>query len=434
MRTFKLACSGDTILLQPFPADYDGWKELKAFFDQADIRMNNMECPLSDYQTAASAYCGGLWICASPDRLDDLGERFGFDCYSFANNHTLDYFYDGLEMTLNAFRDRNLPVCGAGKDLAEATRHCKVESPAGSLAMLAITTTCDDSARAGDPKDPFPGRPGANKLRHSEQFRISEEHMAALKEIAEVTCIDGRANNSRKGGYLPTKPGIFNFGGAEFKIGFPEGKESIPNPNDMKRMEAAVRAAKDDADYVLVYVHSHEIRGMDDEETDFFLDTFCRSCVEWGADAVICSGTHQIKAMEFWQGKPIFYSVANFIFQVNGSDYFPMDYYERTGADLTLDAQGVINVRSQGGKIGLETESYCYRAILPMLSWTDGKLDPVIAKPIGLGFDGPAHLKGLPRSANEQETTVILSQLKKLSAPYGTKISLREDGMILFEP
>ena len=31
MGTFKLACSGDTILLQPFPADYDGWKDIAEF-------------------------------------------------------------------------------------------------------------------------------------------------------------------------------------------------------------------------------------------------------------------------------------------------------------------------------------------------------------------------------------------------------------------
>ena len=433
MATFKLAASGDTILLQPFPQDYDGWKEIASFFGQADVRFNNMECPLSDYEDPASAYCGGLWICAAPERLDELNERFSFDCFSFANNHTLDYFYSGLERTLQAFEQRKLPVCGAGRDLEAATRHCKVQTEAGSLAVLAITTTCDNSARAGDPKGPFPGRPGANKLRHGEQFRISEEYMKSLQEIAEATCIDGRANNSRKGGYLPTKPGIFNFGGAEFKIGFPEGKESVPNTHDMKRMESAVKAARNDADRVMVYVHSHEIRGMDDEETDFFLDTFCRACIDWGADAVICSGTHQIKAVEFYKGCPIFYSVANFIFQVNGSDYFPMDYYERTGADLSLDAKGVINVRSKGGKIGLETESYCYRAILPMLTWEDGKLGPVIAKPIGLGFDGPAHLKGLPRSATPEETEVILRQLQKLSEPYGTKVSLRDDGMLLFE-
>lgn len=36
MATFKLAASGDTILLQPFPQDYDGWKEIASFFGQAD--------------------------------------------------------------------------------------------------------------------------------------------------------------------------------------------------------------------------------------------------------------------------------------------------------------------------------------------------------------------------------------------------------------
>lgn len=434
MRRLTFSAAGDTIFLQKPPQDYTGWKDVADFLSRGDVRMNNMENVLSDYDCCASTYCGGTWLCAPPQRLQDLQDCFQFNCFSFANNHTLDYFYSGLSSTLNAFRCRNLPVCGAGETLTEATRHCTVHTDHGSVALLAITTTCDDAARAGDAKAPIPARPGVNKLRHQEQFRISQAHMAALREIAAATCIDGRADNSRKGGYLPTKPGIFPFGGAEFKVGLPEGKESIPNPYDMARMEAAVQFAKQATERVVVYVHSHEIRGIDDRETDYFLDTFCHACIDWGADAVIGSGTHQVKAVEFYRGAPIFYSIANFIFQVNDADHMPIDYYEKVGADTALSAAQAIAVRSKNGTIGLDTESCCYRSILPLLSWKDGALESVIAKPLGLGFDGPRHLKGLPRSATEDETALILQQLRQLSTPYGTYITLREDGLLEFRP
>ena len=59
-----------------------------------------------------------MWLLAKEDTLDDTLE-FGFNGCSFANNHTMDYSYDGLFSSLNAAKSRNLPISGAGKDLDE---------------------------------------------------------------------------------------------------------------------------------------------------------------------------------------------------------------------------------------------------------------------------------------------------------------------------
>ena len=48
-----------------------------------------------------------------------------------------------------------------------------------------------------------------------------------------------------------------------------------------------IEQAKKDAEYVIVCFHSHEIKGDDDEEPDFFIETFARSCIDWGASAVV---------------------------------------------------------------------------------------------------------------------------------------------------
>ena len=434
MGTFQFAATGDSIFLRPFPETYTGWKEVADFLRQADVRMNNMENVLADYDCCASAYCGTPWLCAPPARLDDLQKCFGFDLYSFANNHTLDYFYTGMQSTLNAFRARGLGVSGAGEDLEIATRHCSKKTEKGSCALIAVTTTSDDSARAGYAHDCIPGRPGVSKLRHIAQYTIRPEKMAHLKEIAEVTCIDGRANNSRKGGYLPQKPGVFYFGGHEFLEGENEGKTSVPHPKDLARICEAVRRAKAECDYAVVYFHSHEIRGMDDEETDFFLDAFCHAVIDAGADACIGSGTHQVKAVEFYKGKPIFYSIANFIFRVSDMEHLPMDYHDRFGVDPDLPAEEAVAVQTKNGTAGLEIESYCYRALAARITWEDGKAVEVVAKPLGLGFHASREEKGLPRSANAEETELLLRQLQKLSAPYGTEVTLRADGLLSFRP
>ena len=81
----------------------------------------------------------------------------------------------------------------------------------------------------------------------------------------------------------------------------------------------------------------------------------------------------------------------------------------------------------------METESYCYRSIAPVFEWDDrGNLIRVAAKPLGLGFDGPAEYKGLPRFANEAETALLLEAIRRLSKPYGTEVAMGEDGMLLF--
>ncbi len=423
--------TGDTILTKPLDRNYPGFEELCSFLKKADVRMNNMEIVLADYDCCASTYCGTPWLCTSPEALDEL-RAFGFDCYSIANNHTLDYFYTGLRSTLEAFRTRGIPCSGAGESLDEATRACKVRTAKGMLALLALTTTSDDSARAGEAMGPFPARPGVSKLRHSERYYVSEEEMRALQKIAEDTAINGRADNSRAGGYLPTKPGVFFFGASEFSIGKP-GKKSVPNGADMERYEKAVRAAAGESDHTIVYVHTHEIPAMSDDEPDLFVETFAHACIDWGADALICSGTHQVKGVEFYSGKPIFYSIANFIFQLDGSKYYPAEWYDRFGIDRSLDARAGEYVRSRGGTIGLETESYCYRSIAPVLEWDDrGNLIRVAAKPLGLGFDGPAECKGLPRFANEAESALLLEAIRRLSLPYGTEVEMGEDGMMVF--
>ena len=195
----KVCITGDSILMEPLPESYTDLNAIRDYIGQADVRINNMEMVLSRYDQFASTYCGGLWVTAEPERLDDV-LRFGFNCFGFANNHTMDYSYGGVKSTMDAIKSRNVPVCGAGMSLAEATAPAMVDTKEGKVAVLCITSTCDDAARAGDAGHVIPARPGLNMLRHSETFLVNAEHMKALEEIAAVTHINGRINNSKAGG------------------------------------------------------------------------------------------------------------------------------------------------------------------------------------------------------------------------------------------
>ena len=305
-----------------------------------------------------------------------------------------------------------------------------VETEAGSVAVLCITSTCDDAARAGDAGHKIPARPGVNMLRHSETFAVNAAHMKALEEIAAATHINGRINNSKRGGYTVSKPGVFNLSTLEFVQDTNEGKRSAPHPQDMARMKTAVETAKKMHDYVVVCFHSHEIKGDLDEEPDYFIEQFARACIDWGADAVVGSGTHQIKAIELYRGRPIFYSIANFIFQSEKPAELPSDYHDRYGIDRSKTAAEALFIRSAGGTRGLETEFKNYKGLVPMLEFDGDTLKRILIKPVELGFyHEDKSVKGLPHNASESVTEEILTTLQELSAPYGTRLA-RTNGFI----
>ena len=167
-------CSvGDAILLERFSENYD-ITPIKEIVEKADVRLFNLENVLSDRPIYASSYCGGTWLLAKEDTLDDT-LSFGFNGCSFANNHTMDFSYDGLFDTLNAARKRNLPICGAGKDLEEAAAYAVIETENGKCALISICATFNDAARAGNPSDYLPGRPGLN-LRAQQAVRDSYQY------------------------------------------------------------------------------------------------------------------------------------------------------------------------------------------------------------------------------------------------------------------
>lgn len=425
----KICVTGDSILMSPLPAAYTGMKDVKGFIRQADVRINNLEMVLSDYDRFAATFCGGLWLTAPAARLDDV-LQYGFNCFGFANNHTMDYSYGGLESTLAALKERNAPVCGAGMSLAEATAPATVKTENGTVAVLCITSTCDDAARAGDAGHAIPARPGVNMLRHNETFAVNAAHMKALEEIAAATHINGRINNSKRGGYTVSKPGVFNLGTLEFVQDEVEGKRSAPHALDMARMKNAIETAKKTNDYVVVCFHSHEIKGDEDEEPDYFIEEFAHACIDWGADAVVGSGTHQIKAIELYHGRPIFYSIANFIFQSEKPAELPCDYHDRYGIDRSKTAAEALFIRSAGGTRGLETEFKNYKGLVPMIEFEGNVLKRIRIKPVELGFyHENKDLKGLPHNANETVAKDILATLQHLSAPYGTRFAY-EDGLI----
>lgn len=428
----KLCAAGDVILMDQLPEGYAAMAQpIIDYVNQSDVKIANLETTLSHFDCFASTYCGTPWLTTEPETLDQL-KPFGFQFYGFANNHSMDYSYGGLLSTLQALDQRGLAHSGAGEDLTAATRPGVVETVKGSVGILSVTSTSDDSARAGDPKGPIPGRPGLNMLRRREVYNVSPAHMAALKEIAAATCINGRLDNSRAGGYTPVIPGCFGFGTTFFREQEPEGKETVPHEGDCQRILNAIKEAKQTLDYMVVYLHTHEIAGLTDDTPDYFVEEFAHRCVDAGACAFFCSGTHQVKAVELYHGAPIFYSIANFMFQYDHTAWLPQDFYEKYKVPAEYDTKAAFDHLSQNNTRGLTTERHIYLALCPTLELENGKVTGITIQPLDLCFDQGDPIKGLPVLADDATSRKIFDRLTELSKPYGTKLAYR-NGQISVE-
>ncbi len=74
---------------------------------------------------------------------------------------------------------------------------------------------------------------------------------------------------------------------------------------------ARIEAAQEECDFLTVYVHWGEEK---EEYYQEYQTTIAQHCFEAGADLVIGAHPHVLQGIEFMDGKPVFYSLGNYIF------------------------------------------------------------------------------------------------------------------------
>lgn len=131
---------------------------------------------------------------------------------------------------------------------------------------------------------------------------------------------------------------------------------------DATQLVAEIQKAKESCDFVAVLVHWGIERNTFPED---YQKTLAHQYIDAGADAVIGSHPHVLQGIEYYQGKPVFYSLGNFIFS-NGP-------YESMIAELEL-TNGETRVRvipcaSEGNQMRLLGEKQDYYRRLQELSF-----------------------------------------------------------------
>lgn len=427
----KFTAAGDMIIQKRIFPEYKGFAELAPFIQQGDARFFNLETTLNyEGDACASQFSGGTYLRTNPDVLEDI-MPFGFNMTTFNNNHALDFFYDGLECTLEALESTDLVHAGVGRNLAQAAAPKYLETANGRVALIAVNTSFDPSAMAGEQSPRVAGRPGINGLRIESRIELPQADIDYIKQIAKETNINAEKEITRAEGYhAALADNEAELGDLKFVSGTQRRFLMKVNPADMARVEKAIEEAKLQADYIIISIHSHQISSDAKECPADFLKQFAHDCIDAGANAIVGHGPHLLRPIEIYKDSPIFYSLGNFVQQLYNVELAPEDFFAKNGLTSASTVHELLKKRSRNFTVGLMTDKRMFRAVIPYWETEGTKLTKLVLQPIELVMEGNKSEIGLPRCSNNPE---IGEYLAAMSAPYGTKITQQADGTLLCE-
>ncbi|MNI55544.1 Capsule biosynthesis protein CapA [compost metagenome] len=170
-------------------------------------------------------------------------------------------------------------------------------------------------------------------------------------------------------------------------------------------------------------MHTHEMQGAHLDEPADFLREFAHACIDTGAHAVIGHGPHKVCGMEMYKGRPIFYSLGNFIFQNETVAHLPADYYTKFGLDSSHSAADAFDQRGQNDTRGMAANPRIWQAFLPRWTMEKGRITEITLHPVELGFGQSRYRRGWPELTASDEALV---DLQRLSKPLGTTIQITD--------
>lgn len=417
---FTLAAAGDLIYLRPMLASLERESpELFRILRGADATFGNFETTVVDlpaFKGAPQAESGGTWMLASTQVPGEV-KAMGFDLVSQANNHATDWGVEGMAETSARLSEASLIHAGVGHNLSAARAPDYYDSTAGRVALVSATTTFSAMSRASDPYGQAPGRPGVNFLRTTRTIVLPPERMAHLAQAA---------------GEKPDAAEVA-FMGVRYRAGAAGSTTSSYSYKLDERDVAAnlmsVRQARQNSNFAIYSLHNHEPGNESLIPADFAQDLAHRM-IDAGADAYIGHGPHQVRGVEIYKGKPIFYSLGNFAMMNNSLDVVPADMYDQFGVE---PGSATIPEFLQARNARQFSDRKLYESVVAVTRYVGGQVAEIRLYPIDLGVSTEGAGKGVPKLADAAVGRAVLERLQTLSKPYGTEIAI-ERGVGVIRP
>jgi poly-gamma-glutamate synthesis protein (capsule biosynthesis protein) len=412
-----LAATGDAILTRRVrQIDDPGFVELAELLRGADARFVNLElaCPTPPFEPSIKGH--GIYISAPPAVIDDL-QWLGFDLYSNANNHALDYSGSGLLDTIAELDIRGLAHAGGGATLTEARQPVYLDTARGRIAMIAATTTWSERMLAGDPAGRIGGRAGISPLRYTVEYGVSPATLTALARLkAELE--GGRPESVKPADRL-------KFLEQSFRTDIPAGVHGSLHEPDVRAIEHSIEDARAQADLVVVSLHFHEgLNGkLNTGEPAAHIVEAAHRLLDAGADAILGHGPHRLHGVEIYRGKPILYSLGNLFFMLETVPVLPPECFENEGLppDSTVAAYSATEVHRV-----LYTPPMWVSAVA-LLAFDQG-CKSVELWPVDLGLDRQGTTRGVPIMPGAERARNILTELRDLSSAFGTDLRIEKRG------
>lgn len=412
-RPLTVSAAGDALITQRIASRDPGFLRLADVIRAADARFVNLEGTLHNFEGHPQATSGGTYVCGSPAIIDDL-KAVGFNLYSAANNHMADWGEGGIFGTLATLDGAGVVYAGLGRHLAEARTPRYLETSAGRVALLALASTFPPGALAGEQRPDCQGRPGINPLRFETTIAVDRatlELLAGLDRRLHFSAV--RQHSIQLGFQRPDPEGITTIFGHRFTVGDPPGIRTEPHAADLAGNLAWIRDARRQAEWVVVSVHAHERQNGDYERPAEFIPAFCRAAIEAGADLVVGHGPHILRGMEVYRGRPIFYSLGNFIFQNETLWRQPQDFYERLGLPATATPADLFDARSARG--GFAADRAYWESVVPLVRFDGDRAREIRLYPVTLGYGLPRARRGSPVLAAPEAGRAVIERMAGLS-------------------
>ncbi len=419
----RMALTGDSLIARRISVYQDEpTQRLLDVLRESDVAFTNLESLPNNFEGYPVEDSGGSHLGAHEWVIDELTAA-GINLFAMPNNHSLNYGVTGLLATMDFLNRRGITWAGIGRNLGEARMPAYLDTSAGSVALIACASTFGKGQQASAQRPDMAGRPGVNPLRFSTTYVVPEDDLATLRRIAtDLGLEERRRERIRLGfGFPPPSEDILPFLDNNFRASAETRIETAPNDRDLDEICAWVAEAAGRADLVVASIHAHE-QGTTKEEPAEFIRAFARRVIEAGADVVVGHGPHLLRGVELIGGKPVFYSLGNFVGQNELTYKLPSDSYETFRMDPATTPGRVYYQRSEGDTKGFPADRRYWETIVPVCQWEGKTLKEITIYPVSLGLGEASHRRGRPRLATGAEAIGILNRFQTLSAPYGTDV------------
>jgi poly-gamma-glutamate capsule biosynthesis protein CapA/YwtB (metallophosphatase superfamily) len=326
----------------------------------------------------------------------------GFGLLSCANNHASDYGIEGLLATRQTLIAVGFAAAGCGRSLDEARAPAFFDSPRGRVALIAAASSYTNMSPAGGPNRGLGPRPGIAVVHNKPITLVTGKEMAAIRQIA------------LRGGWQGTPlPGPdvreLTINDATFRVTEHPGLTYDVQPDDERGLVAAVAEARRNADVVAFSIHAHETAsgGYDDPVPADFLPSFFHALIDAGADVIVRHGPHLPLGIEVYHGKPIFYGLGSFVFDLPRS--------------ITTAGEGPASSR-----VTIEFPREWFDSAVAVAEFKGGVVSRIMIYPRTIDTEpGPTH--GLPRTASHADALRILGRMRDASVQFKTRMTIEND-------